>query len=398
MPPRHASALAGRLARAAFGVALISCAGAAFGAIQGEFDGRPIAPLDSAANPAAESALPVFFLASGLAMSAPSIPQSSRDMAYIDEAKISDAWAGALKFAGLLGKAKDGAPFERPDESAAALRFAALPSAVFRLNFSRSLGWGVQASTPDGRDCQKLLDLLRGANSVVMDGQEPSQPASCAAAGGTFFAPFATDDQERSRARGEGLGPWAATPAPAASKAASSASAAAAPAPVAAKADAALAQMATTPGLASTAAKSAASEAAAESSLRATERDALSAQSLERLRAAEVPPASRPTAAPPAQAAVASLPKIAAAKMAPPPAVPLPTAPRRDAELLEASADKAPAPLYWPGPKAAAFPKELYDDSCATDSQADRSQRAAHERERLAWIKKSGGAVFPGLN
>jgi len=52
----------------------------------------------------------------------------------------------------------------------------------------------------------------------------------------------------------------------------------------------------------------------------------------------------------------------------------------------------APAPLYWPGQQAAAFPREMYDDSNATGSDADQAARREHAKARLAWIGSQSDA------
>jgi hypothetical protein len=56
-----------------------------------------------------------------------------------------------------------------------------------------------------------------------------------------------------------------------------------------------------------------------------------------------------------------------------------------------AAQEPAPAPLYWPGDKAAAFPRELYDDDVATGSDADQAARRDHAAARLRWMSAQPG-------
>jgi hypothetical protein len=90
----------------------------------------------------------------------------------------------------------------------------------------------------------------------------------------------------------------------------------------------------------------------------------------------------------PFDAGASARPAALAAKAPAAARVPLPQGSFLDDAAAAGSVSAAPAPLYWPGEKAAAFPRGLYDDSVAGDASADQAARRQHAIERQKWMSQ----------
>jgi hypothetical protein len=260
------------------------------------------------------------------------------------ESVLAARWQSSLRNVGLIGQ---GADFQAPLGDAAALRSAAFPRSVFRLRRVPVVGWGIAAQIAPS-ECQAFLSDLSGkANVQPRDAQNVAAPAACQTRAVSFaFIPFAS---------GRSL----------------------------------------TAALSSLPGAQPAAQVVAQAKPEANPAAKLAAQA---------------KAETPEQLAVAN---VASAKPVPPPApVQQPTTRASLAALKLPSGFEsrpatdegglAPAPLYWPGQQAAAFPRELYDDHVASDSSSDQASRREHARQRLAWMRQhagdAGGSLFPGLN
>jgi hypothetical protein len=90
----------------------------------------------------------------------------------------------------------------------------------------------------------------------------------------------------------------------------------------------------------------------------------------------------------PFDAGASARPAALAAKAPAAARVPLPQGSFLDDAAAAGSVSAAPAPLYWPGEKAAAFPRGLYDDGVAGDASADQAARRQHAIERQKWMSQ----------
>jgi hypothetical protein len=295
------------------------------------------------------------------------------------ESALAARWQSSLRNVGLIGQ---GADFQAPLGDAAALRSAAFPRSVFRLRRVPVVGWGIAAQIAPS-ECQAFLSDLSGkANVQPRDAQNVAAPAACQTRAVSFaFIPFAS---------GRSL-----------------------TAALSSLSGAVSTQQAATPAQSAPLAKAQPIPSAAQTAAAKPQAGAPGAQPAAQAVAQAKPdgqPAAQAKTETPEQIAAAN---VASAKSAPPPIPAQQPTTRASLAALKLpsgsesrpAADEgglAPAPLYWPGQQAAAFPRELYDDHVASDSSSDQASRREHARQRLAWMRQhagdAGASLFPGLN
>jgi hypothetical protein len=297
----------------------------------------------SAPHPMAWEALGPLFSAAGDARDAIEAAQVSPASArgqnasssIADSAALSAAWFASLRKAGALSGPLPAIWVGVTDRAVPYARLAASPGSPIFLRRSDALGWGLEAQAAPS-ECEALLAVLSGfSNNQARVLAGPSQPAQAPAAQAGSSAAGCAAAQPT----------WLFAPLPAKAKPA-----------------AAVSERPSPPT----------EQPAAQS---AAEPEASSLANAPRAPAASPQQKTQPAPAPQQP------------KTANPGSLWLAPATAAQAPALSAAVP-TPPPLYWPGEKAAAFPRELYDDEVATDSSADQAARREHAASRLRWIAR----------
>jgi len=354
-------------------------------------------PAAQTAQPAATAALGPFLWASSIA--------SVNFSANLPEPELARLWGAALTSVGLAGSVDS--PFQATTPTVAAFRFTAFPNATVRLRRSPELGWGAQIEA-NRQDCAPILAALNNVSgSKVVDGSSLAGEPRCGKAAVTWvFVPFATG-RGITLAGAAQQNPTQQTPV------------VDLPTPKSVPP-----QDTRAAGARALASAIASGFASAQTSNAGNAKALSELATLKSMNGGADPVVSAPAATKPS-VAVATAQKTASAAtqiaMAAPSATLAPVAlqvaesatavaaPSKGSALklpqgvpsFAPSMGPAPAPLYWPGQQAAAFPRELYDDHNASDSDSDQAVRSRHAQQRMAWMAKNGGgsagALFPGL-